>query len=61
MEVRGQFHAPAASPPAKEGGPQSRSGHGSEEKNSHLLPGLEPLIMQPVAQRYSTELYQDGK
>jgi hypothetical protein len=26
-----------------------------EEKNSQLLPGLEPLIIQPVAQRYTTE------
>jgi len=32
------------------GGPQSRSGRGGEEKNSQLLPGLEPPIIQPVAQ-----------
>jgi hypothetical protein len=38
------------------GGPQSRSGHGGEEKNSQTLPGLEPPIIQPVAQRYTTEL-----
>jgi len=33
------------------GGPQSHSGHGGEEKNSQLLPGLNPriLIVQPVA------------
>jgi len=37
------------------GGPQSRSGHGGEEKNSQPLPGLEPPIIQPVAQNY-TEL-----
>jgi hypothetical protein len=65
MEVSGQRHAPAASPPGKEpryplyrrlGGPQSRSGRGGEEKNSQPLPGLEPPIIQPVAQRYTTEL-----
>jgi hypothetical protein len=38
------------------GGPQSRSGRGGEEKNSHPLPGLEPLIIQPVAQRYTPDL-----
>jgi hypothetical protein len=38
------------------GGPQSRSGRGSEEKNSQPLPGLEPSNIQPVAQRYTTEL-----
>jgi hypothetical protein len=38
------------------GGPQSRSGRGGEVKNSHPLPGLEPPIIQPVAQRYTTEL-----
>jgi hypothetical protein len=27
-------------------GPQSRSGHSGEEKNSQALPGLEPLIIQ---------------
>jgi hypothetical protein len=37
-------------------GPQSRSGRGGEEKNSHPLPGLEPPIIEPVAQRYTTEL-----
>jgi hypothetical protein len=30
---------------------QSRSGHGGEDKNSQPLPGLEPPIIQPVAQR----------
>jgi len=36
------------------GGPQSRSGCSSEEKNSQPLTGLEPPIIQPVAQRYTT-------
>jgi hypothetical protein len=38
------------------GGPQSRSGSGGIEKNSQPLPGLEPPIIQPVAQRYTTVL-----
>jgi hypothetical protein len=38
------------------GGSQRRSGRGGEEKNSQPLPGLEPPIIQPVAQRYTTEL-----
>jgi hypothetical protein len=38
------------------GGLQSRSGRGGEEKNSQLLSGLEPPMIQPVAQRYTTEL-----
>jgi hypothetical protein len=38
------------------GGPQSQSERGSEEKNSQPLPALEPPIIQPVAQRYTTEL-----
>jgi hypothetical protein len=38
------------------GGLQSRSGRGSEEKNSQPLPGLEPPIIRLVAQRYTTEL-----
>jgi hypothetical protein len=33
-------------------GPQNRSGRGVEEKNSQPLPGLEPPIIQLVAQRY---------
>jgi hypothetical protein len=32
------------------GGPQSRSGRGGEDKNSQPLPGLEPPIIQPIAQ-----------
>jgi hypothetical protein len=38
------------------GGPQSRSGCGGEEKNFQPLPGLEPPIIQLVAQRYTAEL-----
>jgi hypothetical protein len=58
-----QLQAPAALPPGKEprypldrrlSGPQSRSGRGGEEKNSQHLLGLEPPIMQPVAQRSET-------
>jgi hypothetical protein len=40
------------------GGPQNRSGRGGEEKNSQPLPGLEPSIIQPEAQRYTIELSQ---
>jgi hypothetical protein len=40
------------------GGHQSRSGCGGEEKNTQPLQGLEPPIIQPVAQRYNTELCQ---
>jgi hypothetical protein len=38
------------------GGSQSRSEHGGEEKSSQLLPGLEPPIIQLVAQRYTAEV-----
>jgi hypothetical protein len=38
------------------GGSQSRSGRGGKEKNSQSLPGLEPPIIKPVAQYYTTEL-----
>jgi hypothetical protein len=67
LDVSGQLHAPVALPPGKNplvlmyrrlGGSQSRSGRGGEEKNSQPLPGLEPLLIQPVAQRYTTELSQ---
>jgi hypothetical protein len=37
-------------------GPHSQSGHSGEEKNFQLLPELEPLIIQPIAQCYTTEL-----
>jgi hypothetical protein len=32
------------------------SGRGDEEKNSQNLPAFEPPIIQPVVQRYTTEL-----
>jgi hypothetical protein len=66
MKVSGQLHAPAALSQGRAlwypldrrlGGPQNQSGHDGEKKNSHFLPGLEPAIIQPVAQRYTTELY----
>jgi hypothetical protein len=38
------------------GGTQNRTGCGGGEKNSQPLPGLEPPVIQPVAQRYTTEL-----
>jgi hypothetical protein len=62
MEVSGQLHAPAALPLGKEpwytldmglGRPQSRYGHGNEEKNSQPPPGLEPPITPPVVSRYT--------
>jgi len=51
MEMNGQLHAPAALTPGKLppypldrrlGGPQSRSGHGGEEKNSQPPPRMSP-------------------
>jgi hypothetical protein len=36
--------------------PQTRSGRSGEERNSQTLPGLETPIIQPVAQRYATDL-----
>jgi hypothetical protein len=60
MEVSGQLHPQGKSPwypfDRRLGGPQTRSGRGREEKNSQLLLRLEPPIIQPVAQRYTTEL-----
>jgi hypothetical protein len=38
------------------GGPQNKSGRGGEERNSQPLPGVEAPIIQPVVQRYTTEL-----
>jgi hypothetical protein len=70
MEVSGQFHDPAILPPhpqgkfpwhpfvRKLGGSQSRSRRGGGEKYSQPQPGLEPPIIQPVVQRYTTELTQ---
>jgi hypothetical protein len=43
------------------GGPQGRCVRDDEEKNSQPLPGLEHPIIQPVAQRYITELSRSGK
>jgi hypothetical protein len=40
------------------GGAQSRSGHGGEEKNSQLLPGLEYPIIRPIARRYTTDIFR---
>jgi hypothetical protein len=65
MEVSGRRQGPAALPPGKvllipmgkeAVWAHSRSGRGGEEKNSQPLPGLELPIIQPVAQRYTTEL-----
>jgi hypothetical protein len=65
MEVNGQPHAPAALPQGKSpwyllgrslGGPQNRSRRGGETRNSQPVPGLEPPIIQPVAQRCTSEL-----
>jgi hypothetical protein len=38
------------------GGPESQSECGGEEKNSQPLLELKPLIIQPIAQRCTTEL-----
>jgi hypothetical protein len=43
MDMSGQIYDPAALPP---------------EKNSQTLPGLEPPIFQPLAQRCTAELYR---
>jgi hypothetical protein len=37
-------------------GPRTGLGMAVKRKNSQPLPGLEPLIIQPVAQHYTTEL-----
>jgi hypothetical protein len=37
------------------GEPQSRSGRGGEDRNSQPLPGSETPIVQPIAQRFTTE------
>jgi hypothetical protein len=65
MEVSCKLHAPAALPPEKE--PLVPTGQEAEwasepvwtqwrGENSQYLPGLEPPTIQPVAQRYTTEL-----
>jgi hypothetical protein len=46
MEVIGQLHAPAILLPRKR--PQSRSGHGGEEKNSQPLPRIDVSIFRPM-------------
>jgi hypothetical protein len=65
MEVSGQIHEPAALPQRKSpwypldrklGGPQSRSGHGGEEKNSQPTSCLKFRIVQSLDQRCTTEL-----
>jgi hypothetical protein len=70
MEVSGRLHARPLYPQGKNpwyqldrrpGGPRSQAGRRGEEKNSQLLPGLEPPIIQPVAQRYTTELSQGAE
>jgi hypothetical protein len=67
MEVRVSFTPRGLYPQGKTpwyplyrrlGGPQSRSGRGGKEENCQFLWGLEPLIIQLVAQRYTTELSQ---
>jgi hypothetical protein len=40
----------------RKGGPQSWSGCGGEEENSHPLVGLEPQIIQLIAQCCTTKL-----
>jgi hypothetical protein len=64
MEVSGQLYAPTDLPPGKEplldrrlGGLQSRSERDGEEENSQPLSGLEPSIIQPVAQALSYPLH----
>jgi hypothetical protein len=65
MNVSGQLHTPVALPLGKSPwypfdtrvrGPRSRSGCRGGEKNSQPLPGLEPPIIQPVAQSYTIGL-----
>jgi len=36
--------------------PEPGSGHGGEKKNTQPMPVLEPPVIQPVAQRCTTEL-----
>jgi hypothetical protein len=66
MEVSDWLHTPAALPcqgkrswyqlDRRLNGPQSRSRRGDEEKNFQPLPGIEPLIIEPVDQSSTTEL-----
>jgi hypothetical protein len=63
MEVSGLLHAQAALPPGKSpwypsdrmlDGSEIQYGSGGVEKNFQPLPGLEPPIIQPVAQRHTS-------
>jgi len=47
-----QWNRPWYSLDRRQDGTQSQSGHGDEEKNSQILPGLEHPIIQPVAYMY---------
>jgi hypothetical protein len=51
-----QGKSPCYSLDRRLGVPQSRSGHGVEEKNSQPVPGLELPIIQSVGQIYATEI-----
>jgi hypothetical protein len=62
MKVNGQLHASGALLQRKNrwyplnrrpSGPQSRSGRDGEKENLQPLLGLESMIIQPVAQRYT--------
>jgi len=64
MEVSGQLHAPATLPSGKEPGTHwmggwvgpRASGHSGVEKNFWSLSGLKPLIIQLIAQDYTSDL-----
>jgi hypothetical protein len=62
VKVSGQLHDSAALSPGKEpldrrlGRTQSRSARSGEEKNSQPQPAFELPNIQPVAQRYTTDL-----
>jgi hypothetical protein len=63
MEMSSQLHAPAALPTGIGdligGWVGPRAGLDAVVKrNSHLLPGLESPISQPVTQNYTTELFR---
>jgi hypothetical protein len=65
MEVSGQLHTTGGFTPREKspcypmvsrmGEPQSRCGHGGEERNSQPVPELEPSTTQHVAQGYNNE------
>jgi hypothetical protein len=62
MEMSGQLYAQGKSPwyqlDRRLSGTQNRYRHGGEEKNFQPLSEIEPPIIQPIAQRYTTELSQ---